>query len=184
MPDKTRAKQIVAEIVRLHGGDVPAKTSLCKAFYFAHLYYAKEAAGYLSDWPIVRMPNGPGIHEADELLAEMVDEGTLGLRQVTVGPYDAVSYRLLKNSIFEALSVDEIEAIKAGVDFVRDKTAGELNNITQEFSRSWRMATDGDELNIYIDLEPEDVYRRRMKGLKKFDRAIAEMIGNSSQYLR
>ncbi|HQU43004.1 MAG TPA: hypothetical protein PK867_09335 [Pirellulales bacterium] len=69
--------------------------------------------------------------------------------------------------------LDEIEAIKRAVDFVKGKTASELSNITHEFSRSWRMAADGDELNIYIDLEPEEQYLRRMKGLAKFDRAIA-----------
>lgn len=174
MSDKQRAKQIIAEIIRLHLGEVPAKASLCKAFYFAHLYYAKDASGYLSDWPIVKAPNGPGIQDADELLGEMVDEGVIEFHDVNVGPYNSVSYRLVKNPVPEALSPVESQAIRAAVDFVREKTGGELSHITQEFSRSWRMAADGDELNIYIDLEPEDQFLRRMQGFKKFDRAIAE----------
>jgi hypothetical protein len=174
MPDKSRAKQIIAEIIRLHGGEIPTKTSLFKAFYFAHLYYAKSAPGYLSDWPIVRMPNGPGIHDADDLLEEMVEEGTLGLRQVRIGPYDAMCYWLKRNTIPEGLSLDEIEAIKTAVDFVKGKTASELSSITHEFSRSWRLAADGDELNIYIDLESEEQYLRRMKAFQKFDRVIAD----------
>ena len=174
MPDKNRAKQIIAEIVRLHGGEIPTKTSLFKAFYFAHLYYAKEAPGYLSDWPIVRMPNGPGIHEADSLLDEMVAEGTLSMRQTRIGPYDALCYRLKKNTIPEGLSLEEIEAIKAAVDFVKDKSASELSSITHEFSRSWRLAADGDELNIYIDLEPEEQYLLRMRAFDKLDQAITE----------
>jgi hypothetical protein len=175
MPDRPRAKQIIVEIIRLHGGEIPTKTSLFKAFYFSHLYYAKSAAGYLSDWPIVRMPNGPGIDDADRLLDELIEDGTLALRQMRIGPYDAICYRLLKNAIPENLSLDEIEAIKTAVDFVKGKTAGELSSLTHEFSRSWRLAEDGEELNIYIDLEPEEQYVRRMKAFDKFDRAIAEV---------
>ena len=35
------------------------KTNLFKAFYHAHLEFARTQPGYLSNWPIVHMPNGP-----------------------------------------------------------------------------------------------------------------------------
>lgn len=173
MPDKNRAKQIIVEIIRLHEGELPTKTCLFKAFYFAHLYYAKSASGYLSDWPIVRMPNGPGIDGADRLLQEMVDENVLDLRIARVGPYDALRYSLKKNAVPEALSIEEIDSIKSAVDFVRGKSATELSDITHEYSRSWQLAEDGDELNIYIDLEPEEQFARRMSGFERLDRIIA-----------
>ena len=50
------------ELIRQSAGDrIEGKTRLFKAFYFAHLFYARSAVDYLTDWPIVRMPQGPGI---------------------------------------------------------------------------------------------------------------------------
>jgi hypothetical protein len=175
MSDKNRAKQIIVEIIRLHDGELPTKTCLFKAFYFAHLYYAKSAPDYLSDWPIVRMPNGPGIDGADRLLQEMVDENVLDCRIARVGPYDAVKYRLKKDVIPDSLSVEHIGAIKAAVDFVKGKSATELSNITHEYSRSWQMASNGEELNIYVDLEPEEEYVQRMQSFTRLDNVIANV---------
>jgi hypothetical protein len=175
MPDKNRAKQIITEIIRLHAGELPTKTSLFKAFYFAHLYYAKSASGYLSDWPIVRMPNGPGIDNADSLLEEMVDEGILDLRIARVGPYAAMKYSLKKNAVPAELSIEEIDAIKSAVDFVKGKSATELSAITHEYSRSWQMGQNGDELNIYVDLEPGDRFAQRMQAFDRLDGIIADV---------
>jgi hypothetical protein len=175
MNSKERAKQIIIEIIRLHDGESPTKTSLFKAFYFAHLYYAKSATSYLSDWPIVRMPNGPGIDNADDLLGELVDEGVLDFRLARVGPYDAMKYSLKKSAVPADLSIEEIGAIKSAVDFVKGKSATELSTITHEYSRSWQMAQNGDELNIYIDLEPEERFAQRMQAFDRLDGIIADV---------
>lgn len=60
---------------------------LFKAFYFAHLYYAKANVDYLTDWPIVRMPNGPGIDKFQPLLNELIHEGILKVSDELEGPY-------------------------------------------------------------------------------------------------
>ncbi|MBP87557.1 MAG: hypothetical protein CMJ64_12665 [Planctomycetaceae bacterium] len=59
--EKDRAKRIIIEIIRQADGSFERKTNLYKAFYHAHLKYAADNPGYLSKWPIVRMPRGPGI---------------------------------------------------------------------------------------------------------------------------
>jgi hypothetical protein len=164
--EKERAKQIIVEIVRLYGGRSKSKTGLFKAFYFAHLFYVRRAIGYLSNWPIVKMPGGPGIEQADKLLQELVDEGKLTVRIEQIGPYDAIQYEVPEGSTPADLSLAAIDAIREAVVFVKDKTATELSDLTHEFSRSWNNAEMGDELNVYIDIPPKDVYEERRAKMK------------------
>lgn len=159
MSDKHRAKQILLEIIRVAGGRLRNKTNLFKAFYFSHLYYAKESPGYLSDWPIVRMPNGPGIDAAPALLAELVGEGLLEIVNVPMGPFQAQEFRL-KTEELPDLPLDAFEAIRRGTKLVLGKRARRLSEFTHEFSRSWNQAADGEELDIYIDLLSEDEYQK------------------------
>ena len=53
---RTTAQQVLLELIQDAGGVWEGKKRLYKAFYFAHLYYAEERPGLLTDWPIVRMP--------------------------------------------------------------------------------------------------------------------------------
>ncbi|MEX0710935.1 MAG: hypothetical protein WD278_01210 [Pirellulales bacterium] len=172
MPDRERAKQIIAEIVRVCG-TCPSKTTLYKAFYFAHLYYAKREPGYLSDWPIVKMPFGPGIDQGDELLDELTRADVLRPKTCSVGPFVAVQYSAACPGVPESLSLEAISAIREAVDFVKDKSAGELTALTHEFSRSWNEAAFGEELNLYADISPQEVYDRRARTSERLDTALA-----------
>lgn len=105
--DRLLAKKIIVEIIRQAGGKWIGKTKLYKAFYFAHLYYFESAPDYLSDWPIVRMPNGPGIDSGDELLRELAATGVLTRDFVPEGPYRASRYHLSERQLpGEPLSKD------------------------------------------------------------------------------
>lgn len=171
-PDKNRAIRIIAEIVRQAGGELTGTTRLYKAFYFAHLYYAESAPGYLSDWPIVKMPNGPGIDSGTQLIAEMKDAGLLATDHVQVGPFQSMRFRLTgKEPSGDALPGDAVQAIQQAVQLVQDKAAGESSELTREFSRSWHLAKDGAELDIYIDLIPDDEYASRDRSLEKMKAA-------------
>lgn len=153
-----RAKLIVAEIVRQSAGDeLVGSVRLYKAFYFAHLYYALENAGYLSDWPIVKMPMGPGIGDFDRLTETLVKDGALEIDSERVGPFKAVKYRAVDGN-FEPLEREAVEAVRKAVEFVADKSGAQLSDITHEFSRSWREAEQGDELSIYMDLLSDEDY--------------------------
>ena len=61
MTERSKAKQVILEIIRQSKGRLTGKTRLYMAFYVAHLLYAEQEAGYLTVWPIVKMPFGPGI---------------------------------------------------------------------------------------------------------------------------
>ena len=178
MADRDRAKKVIVEIIRQAGGELTATTRLYKALYFAHLYYAEAAPGYLSDWPIVKMPNGPGIHSCGGIVAELLAAGALATDHVPVGPFRAVRYRLTGQELPGAPLPDEaVQAIQRAVQLVQDKPATELSDMTHEFSRSWNMANDGDELNIYVDLIPDDEYQMREENLARLRNSLDGVLG-------
>jgi len=164
--DTDRAKQVLAELIRAAGGEWTGKTRLNKAYYLAHLYYAETEPGYLTNWPVVKMPYGPGIEGGDELLNELVLSGVLARKHTLVGPYTATAYRLTGKPVpGEALSQQAIRAVEQAVSFVTNKGAAELSDLTHEFSRSWNSASEGQELNIYVDPIPDDEFAAREQRL-------------------
>lgn len=174
MPDKNRAKNVIVEIVRQSGGRLQKKTALYKAFYVAHLVYAERAPGYLTDWPIVCMPKGPGIDCGDDLLRELRLDGILETTDIPDGPFWASEYTLVNREIPTGLGSVEVEAIKTAADFIKGKTATSLSDWTHKVSRSWNTAEIGQELNIYIDTDTDDEYAAKCESVAKIARAFRE----------
>lgn len=168
MSDLDRATQIVLEIIRLSGGSVSSKVKLFRTFYFAHLIYAKNRPDYLSNWPIVRMPHGPGIACFDEIVKTLESKQLLEVRDTHVGPYQANEYRSTSKSLSD-LNPEQVEAIRKAVDFVQSHSPSDLGEIAHEFSHSWRDANDGEELNIYVDLLSEEEYARERSEVSKLE---------------
>lgn len=158
-----RAKRIIVELVRQAGGQFQNKTNLFKAFWKAHLAYAADNPSYLSTWPIVRMPNGPGIGEFDLLLSEMLADGWLAIDETEVGPYRAMVFSLGPNCPPPSLPAAAIEAIREGIKAVDGKTAAAVSDQSHRQSRVWREAKDGEELDIYLDLL-DDAELDRLEG--------------------
>ena len=107
------AKKIIVEIIRHLGGSITGVNKLDVAFYLAHLFYAKSEIGYLSDWPIVRLPHGPGVDEGEVLLAELVGTGILNAKSQSIGPYEVAEYSLSgKDATEDPLAPEAVTAIK------------------------------------------------------------------------
>ena len=166
------AHDVVVEIVRQAGGELTGKSRLFQAFYLAHLFYADAEPGYLTDWPIVRMPNGPGIDASDVLLGALQARGLLRVDTVPIGPYWAAAYKLVEKVALPELPEAATKAIREAVEFVKSRSAAEMTELTHEYSRSWAEARDGQELNIYVDLIPDDAYERRRLDLEALDRRV------------
>lgn len=169
-----RAKKIIVELVRQAGGQFQNKTNLFKAFWKAHLAYAANNPGYLSTWPIVRMPNGPGIEDFDTLLGEMLEDGWLTIDEVQVGQFWAMAFKLGPNCPPPSLPSGAIQAIKAGAEAVDGKTAAAVSDDSHRQSRVWREAKDGEELDIYLDLIPDDERARLEADLAVLKSAVDE----------
>ena len=162
MKDRQLAKRIILGIVHQAGGVFTNQTNLYKAFYHAHVKYADENPGFLSSWPIVRMPRGPGIHRGKELLAELLNDGDLDIRGVPIGKKVAMQFVIKERAIETAsdFSDEAIAAIRYGVTQVENKTADQVSHDSHEKSRSWRNAKDGQELPIYTDSFSEEQYNQ------------------------
>ena len=68
-------------------------------------------------------------------------------------------------------------AIQQAADFVKDKTAVQLSQLTHEYSRSWIQGKNGDILDVYIDVIPDDEYERRDMQLQKLEAEFKEVLG-------
>ena len=178
---RMKAQDVVLEILRNADGEWTGKAKLFKAFYFAHLYYANERPGLLTDWPIARMPQGPGIGKSDELFGDLLGGGFLTIEQVHEGPYPEYRYRLTdKGRDANRPPEDARAAIKDATLFCLSRTAAELSQVTHERSRSWLQGKDGDVLNIYIDTIPDDEYERREKEIERLDEQLSQILRGPS----
>jgi len=171
-----RAKEVIKEILR-QAGDL-GKTNIFKAFWLAHLYYSKNARGYLTDWPIVRMPNGPGIDQGDSLLLQLIHSGDVVRTYEAVGPFTEINCRLAKQSKDKKSPLPQaaIKAIKLAVSDVKGRRATQVSKWSHEFSRSWNNTRDGVELDIYTDLIPDDVYEERRQQLLNLKKAYDKLV--------
>jgi hypothetical protein len=163
IPKKERAEQIILEILRQAGETGLGRGKLYKAFWLAHLFYALTNRGYLSDWRIVRMPRGPGVDQGEHLIRELVAAGKAYQVEEWAGPFRELRCRCSLTANAPLLSDEARDAIKKAYEFVKDKTAAELSEYSHAYSRSWRQNVDGNELDIYSDLIPEDEYAERMR---------------------
>ena len=108
---RDRAKQVILHILKRAGGSL-GKSKLFKAFWLAHLFYAKDSPGYLSGWKIVRLPHGPGIDKGDELILQLKKCGDIALDHEPKGPYLETVCKLVDQDRLKALPKEAIRAIK------------------------------------------------------------------------
>lgn len=156
------AKELILDIIAAAHGELRGATRLNKAFYFAHLFYWQKGDGVLTDYPIVRMPNGPGIDEYQTLIAQLAHDGLIEVISKQAGPYPDNTYSLKVSRDVDTASVRG-QAIHDAVKLVERKTAAELSEMIHERSRAWQDTPNGRELNIYGDLV-EDRELDRIRG--------------------
>lgn len=158
---REQAKEILVEIV--HQAGAISKLKLDKAFWLAHLYYYQMAPGFLSDWPVVRLPHGPGIDRAGALLGELEDEERLTLVKEQRGPFTEICCRPGKKAAAGILSELARQAIGQAVTFVKPLSPADLGEMRNQFSRSWNTTPDGEELDIYTDLQSDEDFENERR---------------------
>lgn len=167
--EKDRAKQVILHILKQAGGSL-GKSRLFKAFWLAHLFFAKNSPGYLSDWKIVRLPHGPGIDKGDDLILQLKKSGQLALDHEPKGPYLETICRLVDREGLKDLPKAAIEAIDSAVGVIAmHDSVTQISEWSHEVSRSWNTTPNGSELDIYSDLIPDDVYYERKLKLEELN---------------
>ncbi len=167
---------VLKTIIEASGGEFQGKVRLYKAFYFAHLFYWRDFQDILTDYPIVKMPHGPGIDNGDELIDKMIGQGDVSVSFQLNGPYKEATYKL--TSRFE-IDPNEVryQAIEKAVKFIEGKSARELSEITHENSKSWLMVNDGEEMNIYLDVLDDEEFSLIQNNLAEAKKRMAEVFG-------
>lgn len=159
------AKRLTLAIIQESGGAFRGKTRLFKAFYDAHVFYWKQTGQYLTTYPIVRMPQGPGIDQETDLLEELECEERLAIKIVDDGPYAETSYRLTGTHEIE-LGAEEKEAIHHALDWIKHKSATQVSEESHKRSRTWREAIDGQELHVCLDAMTDEEYERMRDSIR------------------
>jgi hypothetical protein len=171
--DKELAKQIILEIILQAGGVLRSKTRLFKAFYHAHAKFAQTQPGYLSAWPIVRMPFGPGIDKFDTLLGELMTEEKIETEEIEVYGKEGIEFRLTSTNLkLDLLPEGAGDAIAYGVNQIKSKSAKQVSDESHVMSRAWRESSSGQELNIYLDSLDDDEYQEYIQGAQNIRRVI------------
>jgi hypothetical protein len=158
---RTHAKDLVLRLVACAEptGGFEGKTRLFKAFYYAHLYFLEDTGRFLTPWPIVRMPRGPGIDEGDDLIRELIQEGSLRSEGIRAGPFPSVRYRLASKADYSTLrhgDPHEVEAVQRAVEHALSRTAEQLTAEVHEYSRAWRAAANGESLDLALDVTTKE----------------------------
>ena len=171
MADREEAKRLILQIVAIAGGRLDGTSRLNKAFYAAHLIYWKEQHGVLTDYPIVKLDNGPGIDDYLGLIDELVAEGNLDAVSETRGPYEQTTL-ILKTPVVIDPRDSKFDSIRRAVDWVNAYTTPELSRITHDRPSYRNQPRIGHEQAIYLDVLSDDEYDRVRAACEEVDDAF------------
>ncbi len=166
-PSGEAAKDVICELIAASGGVLRGKLRLNKAFYFAHLFYWQEADDVLTDYPVVRLPNGPAVDDLDTLLLELAADNRIVVARAWNGPYRENVYHYAGSPATEDAQTPRTRAIRQAVDLVEGHTAAELSEMTHEHSWSWQNTSNGSELNIYLDVLSDEQRAEIARGIEE-----------------
>jgi hypothetical protein len=175
-PNKAAAKRLILKILAISGGQLEAVSRLNKAFYAAHIIYWRDRQGVLTDYPVVKLPNGPGIDRFEELLEELESDGLIERVEGTKGPYKQTSV-ILKAAVHVDPSEPDFEAIRRAVRWVKGHTTRELSDWTHDQPSYIGQPEMGHEQAIYLDALKEEEYERIRTRCAAVDQAFRAALG-------
>ena len=173
MPDHAReqAKQVILKIVAISGGKLPGKLRLNKAFYAAHVIYWREHEGVLTEYPVVKLPDGPAIDDLDSLLAELETEGALEIGEEEKGPYMETVFTLKTAVTFDPAD-PAYEPIRRAVQWAKKHTTSELTRLTHGRPSYEAQSRIGYEQPIYLDALSEEHIASVRRKVREADAAV------------
>lgn len=171
-PDAETAKRIVCALIAEAGGRFEGKTRLNKAFWWAHVHYYKHHRGLLSQYPIARLPEGPAIDDADDLLVSLEREGRIELAQEPVPnqPEPQAVYILKQQPT--TLGDDALDSIHAASEWIRGRYGTAASEESHRLSRGWQNGRNGDVIDIALDALTPDDYQATKEEIEKIDKCL------------
>jgi hypothetical protein len=169
-PDAEAARGVILEILRQslgQNGARPSRSQINHRFWLAHLYYARENRGFLTTWPILRASGGVEIWKVDGLLRDLVDDGLAEVEVIDVGPIPVCVYACTPAAAEGHLPDAAITAVSRAIADGKDVGSNSALGWPVTLSRAWRETPEGEEMNIYIDLIPDDAHETRRRSLEE-----------------
>ena len=176
---RERAQAVVLAAVLAAGGRWCRKTTLWKAFWWAHLESMRERGAELTDYPIVRLPQGPAPNDGDVLVNGLVNAGHLH-RDTDENPSHPAEIFHVSNAdvaqqwVRQVLTQDEISVVERAARKFKDMTARAASEFSHTFSREWRELSNGKWMSIYRDLLSKEKIDRAQSESADAQRALAE----------
>lgn len=176
---RERAQAVVLAAVLAAGGRWCRKTTLWKAFWWAHLESMRERGAELTDYPIVRLPQGPAPNDGDVLIAALVQAGHIH-RDTDRNPshpseiFHVSNTETARQWVQTMLAPDEIAVVERAARKFKDMTARAASDFSHRYSREWRELSNGKSMSIYRDLLSKESLDRAQSDSADAQRAIAE----------
>jgi hypothetical protein len=154
-------------------------------FWLAHLYYARNNPGYLTTWPIIRKPWGVQLRDDVALLRDLTEQELVRTEQMEIGPFPVILYcrnDKAEESDLPAKAVHAIQlAIQLGLGFPLGFAVPYFLPLPfyrawpTFHSRAWRDTPDGEEMDIYLDLIPEELYEEQRHQLESLKQGVEDL---------
>lgn len=145
------------------GGTWRRKTTLWKAFWWAHLESMRTRGAELSSHQIVRLPHGPAPDDGERLLDCLCELDRVIKKDTDPerGGYPTEVFTITDKTAAEALvrqhlTDDELVPIRAAAERFVGMTAKAASDWSHEHSREWHERTNGEPMLIYRDLLTAD----------------------------
>lgn len=156
-----RAQAVLLAAVVAAGGRWTRKTTLWKAFWWAHLECIRERGSELTDHQVVRLPHGPAPADGDQLVDELARAKLLnatidGKETHSCEIFTVPNMERARKWVSARLSPEELSAIETAANKFKDMTSKAASDFSHKFSAEWRKRANGQPMNIYCDLVPEE----------------------------
>ncbi|CAG0989292.1 hypothetical protein PHYC_02198 [Phycisphaerales bacterium] len=125
------------------------------------------------------MPFGPGIDDGDSLIEELEGDGLIRVKRPAFKK-DSWLFELLNPEVVKA-TPEERDSIRRALAWLAGRGAVEISNHTHRESRSWKRAhakgEKGKELDIYLDLVPDEKYTCMGEQIQRQDAILSKVFG-------
>lgn len=179
---RQETKAVICGLIR-EGYRTKPYTEMCdgylwldRAFYLAELFYYNADSCFLCCWPMIRGFHGPEIEDRFALIEELVEEGRLTVEYFDDGPFNRVRL-FAQDAAGHSLSDLATDIIEQTVAFMRERGDAEIARLTSECARSWYQAEPGGELHMFIDVIPDDKYRKEWERSEEIRKQLEEVFG-------
>jgi hypothetical protein len=107
----------------------------------------------------------------------MKKDGLIEITNKQHGPY--------QQQVFKTVATVEVseaarDAIRKALRFLRGRSAKNASDFTHEFSRAWKRALDGEEIDLYLDTLGEDDFVESQRSIDKARAALDDVFKRPS----